>query len=34
MNEKIENVLKRRVLRSGLSDEEIKTKYRKTYVFI
>ena len=29
MNEKIENVLKRRVLRSALNDKEIKTNYEK-----
>ena len=30
---KKENVLKRRVLRSGLNEKEIKTNYRKKYVF-
>ena len=33
MNENIENVLKRRISRSGLNDEEIKTNYREAYVF-
>ena len=33
MNEKIENVYKRRVLRSGLNDDEIKTNYREAFVF-